>query len=275
MNRNCRVEASLFENFHVPNNGGVFCVDSIGFDITCCFFTGNSCGKQGGCFYCTKANLNLKKSNFFSCWSQAYENHVFGNVGYVSEYSVNIDNINMLLCGKSSTECSDSALYFQNGLISPFNINATYNYGRWGCSSFTVRYTVNDESMGKFINVIDGRDESMLQFTGATFKVENANLINCSECIGVIIYATDNSKISLKNIIIWNTGDRVILNPTEYFNIDGCFCDREFPPLIKTEQCSSIFIYINMNCAKIETKCNCYSIVNSNFKYLLFIIILC
>ena len=274
MNKRCLVENSWFENFHVSSNGGAFCVDNIYFDISCCFFTNNSCGSYGSCFYCTKTFLTLKKSYFFLCWSQAKRGDVFGNVGYLSENSVTVENIEILKCGKNENECSDSALYFEKGIIKPSYINASFNYGFEGSASFTAR-NAYETSIAKYINVVNGRDESMLQFAYKSFTVQYTNLINCSECSGTIILGTEGISITLEKCIIWNTGKKEILRPANVFVPIQTFCDREFNPLPKTESCSSYIIIINKNCPKKDIKIDTNSIFTlTPLKFtLLFIII--
>ena len=273
MNKKCVVDKTIFENFHSSLNGGVFCVDSVNFDIKCCIFTNNSCIRYGACFYCTKTSLILKKTSFYLCWCQAKAGDVFGNVGYLSENNAYTENVCVRLCGKNANDCSDSALYFEKGIIQLFLLNASTNYGFEGSASFTARYA-DVASIARYINVLDGKDESMMQFAYKPFRVEYANLINCLDCSRVIILSNSEAQITLVNCIIWNTGNKDILYPLDKFTSIGTYCDRNYPPLSSTASCSTYHIFINIKCQTNEIQqCNNYIYLNYQFLFALIIII--
>ena len=240
---------AIFQEFHGPVNGGALCVDNIAFVITCCYFSENSCQKYGGSVYFTNTNLTLKKSTFDHCWSTAFTSNIYANAVYQEASQAIIENTIIVMCSYSRDEmkCSDSSLFIQDSLTTISYLNSSYNYGIFGGAGFAL-LNPKENTLAKYVNVISGKDESMIQAIEKGYTVLKANVIDCKECTDFIFFQSTPNLLTLTECIIYDTGD--ILYTYEEFSIIAfdTYSDREFYDIKTLQQFSSHEINLNMNC---------------------------
>ena len=249
MSKNVIISVALFENFHGAENGGILCASGAIVKVSCCYFTENSCQQEGGCFYLNKTDLVLKKTSFYRCWAEAYKNDRFGNAFCQNENKALLENVNVVLCSytNENNKCADSCIYFEYCLTTINKYNASDNCGWKGGAGFNLRYS-EENSTVSYANVINGRDESMIQGGYKPYTVQKTNLINCTECAGIIIYQHSSNMIILRQCILWDTGEKQITNEDTILEVYETYADQSFGNIKQIEQCSTNLIIINMKC---------------------------
>ena len=243
------ISFSVFQDFHGSNNGGVLNVDDIVLHIKCSYFTKNSCQSEGGCLYCTNTNLIISKTTFTHCFSTKYANNMYGNAIYHNENNATIENMIVCLCSDSNEQnkCTDSSILFTKCFASIKFLNSSDNCGYRGAAGITIMYP-EENSIMKYTNVINGRDESMIQNSYNELTVEKSNIIHCLQCSALVIFQHESKTISLKHCYIWDIGDIPITNSNMELIAFDTYCDKAFGDIKKMEQLTTVDIIFNFKC---------------------------
>ena len=241
-----KVLNTFFENFHQSDFGSVFSISDSSLDIQCCYFAENSCNNEGGCIYCLNSDLIIEKTSFYKCCSQAHKNDFYGNVLLINGIKALVKNINTYLCSYSEELSSDSSLAFLSSLVTLSFYNASNNYGYKGASGYTLKYTL-DNSIVSYTNIVDSRDESVVQSSTKCFSIYNSNFINCVYCT-YILYQNTDDMIILHDCIFMNTGSNPFVYSNYHIIAYNTKADRSYGDIIKSDNLSSQEINIDYNC---------------------------
>ena len=252
----CEASNTLFKEFHNRENGGVFNVNNknVVLNIKCSFFINNSVTEKGGCIYCSECKFNADMCSFFHCASFKHTDNYQGNIACTSNTDVHINNVNSLLCGYSELESSDSSFGLGNALFIIEYMNSSHNYGFGGGSGYSYSFC-KENSYAKYTNILNGKDHHMIEAVYCEYNVYSSNFINCSELNAGIIYQSNDYSITFNSCNFLNTGTINFCVNAQKFNAINSYSDREYSPLIQTNNVETAKIKLTMHCPFLFCDC--------------------
>ena len=252
----CEASNTLFKEFHNRENGGVFNVNNnnVVLNIICSFFINNSVTERGGCIYCSDCKFNASMCSFFHCASFKHTDNYQGNIACTSNTDVRINNVNSLLCGYSELESSDSSFGLGNALFIIEYMNSSHNYGFGGGSGYSYSFC-KENSYAKYTNILNGKDNHMIEAVYCEYNVYTSNFINCSELNAGIIYQSNDYSITFNSCNFLNTGTINFCVNAQKFNAINSYSDREYSPLIETNNVETAKIKLTMHCPFLFCDC--------------------
>ena len=264
MTKECILSNSIFNHFHSDNNGGSICVSNVNMQIYCSSFFNNSCVNEGGSINCADSSLKLDKTSFSNCYSTAYWESVYGNAAYFLDTNLTLKNIETHLCSPSSEnhKCSDSSL----ASVRSFNIismlNASENHGYGGSSSINFN-KIQEGSSAKYMNIISGYDDFMIQSQFAPITVEFTNIVDCKNVrISVISGRNDNELVFISCVFL-EIGDKKFSDLDRKYSAEKCISDIDISSISQTDSIKTFDIVPNLQC--LIHSMNYHSIISRSF----------
>ena len=130
------VLCSIFQSHHSQSDGGAVNFDNSPHRIVfSSFIDCSSCG-FGGAICSRNSNAEYLQCLIYRCRSTAHSEYVYGNAIYHSQNTANMKDVSVCFSSFSTTECSDTSIYFYQdvGIINEYN--ASSNCGISGLTGF-------------------------------------------------------------------------------------------------------------------------------------------
>ena len=193
MNRKSIVSCCSFIDFQKDGNGAVFEVKDIELFIECSSFQDNSITRNGGSLYLTNCILNLTKTTFTRCQSEADENNIGGNAIQQENGVIYSSHVSTFLCAKSSDYHGDSCFKLINLKTTLKIINMSTNYGKHGAT--LAIWQTSSDSMISMINLYNIGDPFAIESYREKYSVSKSNFVKFSKELNVYILSVEEHDV--------------------------------------------------------------------------------
>ena len=237
---------AIFNHFHSDNDGGSISVSNVNIQIYCCSFFDSSCANYGGSINCANSSIKLEKTSFSNCYSTASNDDIYGNAAYFLQTNVSIKNIETHLCSPSSenykcTATSIASIHCVN-MISMFN--ASENHG-----SSSINFNkIKEGSSAKYMNIISGYDDFMIQSQHAIMTVELTNIIDCKNVRCSVISVRQDNQFVFISCVFLEIGDKKFSDLGRKYSAEKCFSDIDISSISQTDSVITFDIVPNLQC---------------------------
>ena len=255
---------AIFNHFHSDNDGGSISVSNVSIQIYCCSFFDSSCANYGGSINCANSSIKLEKTSFSNCYSTASNDDIYGNAAYFLQTNVSIKNIETHLCSPTSEDkkCGDSSLASTKCLNVISMLNASANHGYSGSSGFSFN-DIQEGSSAKYMNIISGYDNFMIESRYAQMTVEFTNIIDCKNVKYSVIYVQQDNELVFISCVFMDIGDKTFSYSGRKYSAENCFSDIDISSISQTDSVKTFDIVPNLQC--LIHSMNYHSIISRSF----------
>ena len=188
---------STFSDISTSNQGSIFQFSNGTIIVKHCIFINIVSLSFPSCFYTFNSDITVYDCIFTKCKAKSGDES-YGNCFYTNECNNKVSHVSTKLCSYDKDDSGDSPCALLKPKLGNYKLsNSSYNYGKIGASSVTMRYCIADSVFSSFINVAHSSNHNSFEtYSRSNAQLSYANFVNITDSTYVINCYTSN--ISLK-----------------------------------------------------------------------------